>query len=228
MDRHDDPATLDPSAPSKRGTPMMRRRSAIAGLAALSGCSVLPSQPYAERREWPLVVRRPSIAPPARRGEVMLVRTVQAAPGLAQRGLQTLQADGSLRVDFYEQWTVPPAQAVETDLRAWLGDSGLFTAVVGAGSRLTAGYALEAELLVLLADLPARQARASLSLVLLDQRSGGNRILLQATERGTAPLTATDPPALVEAMKAALADLLTRTEQATAAALPGGSRTRRA
>ena len=188
-----------------------------AGVAALTGCSVLPQTPYVQRRDWPLDVRRPSVAPPDQRGRVLLVRSVRAASGLEARGLQWLQRDGSVHVDFYEQWAVPPAQAVEDDLRQWLADAGLFRAVVGPGSRLNADFVLEGALNVFVADLSAGVGRAALGLVLLDQRQGATRALLQKTETAEVRLAGDDAPAIAEAMKAALADVLRQTEAAIAA-----------
>jgi len=217
----------------------MRRRRLLGGLggAALAaalgggGCSVLPSQPYLERRDWPLVVRRPGDLPgglavgsaPARpgvtHGRVLLVRTVQAGPGLETRGLQTLQSDGSLRTSFYEQWAVPPAEGIDDDLRRWLADSGRFAAVVGPGSRMTADCVLEGEVLALHADLGTMTARAALAVVLIDQGSGGDRIRLERTEAASVGLDGTDPPALVRAQLAAVAAVLRQTEADMANAL---------
>ena len=95
----------------------MRRRFVLAGAAALTGCSLLPNTAYVQQRDWPLDVRRDTAAVPNQRRGVLLVRDVRAGPGLEVRGLQWLQRDGSVHVDFYEQWAVPPAQAVEDDLR---------------------------------------------------------------------------------------------------------------
>ena len=220
----------------------MRRRWLLGGMAGAalatalggSGCSVLPSQPYLQRRDWPLVVRRseesagatpvasgPVVSRPAGRsgGLVLLVRTVQAGPGMEARGLQTLQQDGSLKTDFYEQWMVPPAEAVDDDLRRWLAESGLFAAVVAPGSRMTADLVLEGELLALNADLASMTARAALALVLLDQRPGSARIGLQRTADGSARLEGTDPPALARAQLAAVAAMLRETEADLAGAL---------
>jgi cholesterol transport system auxiliary component len=196
----------------------MRRRWLLAGGFAMAGCSVLPQQPYVQRRDWPLDVQRTPVLPPRARGRVLLVRSVRAAPGLESRGLQWLQRDGSLHVDFYEQWAVPPAQGVEDDLRQWLGDAGLFRAVLAPGSRLDADLVLEGELNTFQADLGAGVAHASLALVLLDQRSGAARVLLQRTETAEVPLNGTDPPALVEALKAALVAVLKKAERDIAAA----------
>ena len=197
----------------------MRRRGLLAGAASLSGCSLLPQAPYVQRRDWPLDVRRPSVSPRNPRGRVLLVRSVRAGPGLEARGLQWLQRDGSVHVDFYEQWAVPPAQAVEDDLRQWLADTGLFSAVVAPGSRLTADFVLEGELDVFIADLNAEVGRAALALVLLDQRQGSTRVLLQRTKTAEVKLTGAEAPAIAEAMKAAIAEVLQLTEVDVAAAI---------
>lgn len=199
----------------------MNRRHLLGGLTALAlpGCSVLPSQPYPQRRDWPLVVLRPDTQPPRRNGRVLLSRTTQAAPGLEGRGLRTLQPDGSVAVAFYEQWAVPPAQAVDDDLRRWLDASGLFAAVIAPGSRLAADLILESELTTLHADLATNTATAALALVLIDQHPSPARVLLQRTETATVRLEGTDPPSLVRAQRAAVAAVLRQTEADLAAAL---------
>jgi ABC-type uncharacterized transport system auxiliary subunit len=195
----------------------MRRRWVLAGAAALTGCSLLPGTPYVQRRDWPLDVRRDTTVPPNPRRGVLLVRDVRAGPGLEARGLQWLQRDGSVHVDFYEQWAVPPAQAVEDDLRDWLAAAGQFRAVVAPGSRLNADFVLEAELDAFIADLNAGVARVALALVLLDQRRGATKVLLQRTESAEARLAGDGPPAIAESMKAALVAVLRRTEADVAA-----------
>jgi cholesterol transport system auxiliary component len=197
----------------------MRRRLLLTGAAALAGCSILPQQSPVQRRDWPLDVARTPALPARRRGKVLLVRGVRAAPGLEGRGLQWLQPDGSVHLDFYEEWAVPPAQAVEDELRQWLADTGLFGAVAAPGSRLNADLLLEGELTAFSADLKAGVARASLALVLLDQRPSPIRILLQKTENAEVKLSGNDPPAIVEALKAALVEVLRQTERDVAAAV---------
>lgn len=198
----------------------MRRRTWLAGAAALAGCSVLPQQPYVQKRDWPLLARRPVALPARTSGPVLLVSSVQAAPGLESRGLQWKLPDGSLHVDYYEQWAVPPAQAVEDALRLWLADAGLFVAVVAPGSQLPADLVLEAELTEFRGDPQAGVARAALALVLLDERPKPLRVLLQKTESATAPLTGTQPPAVVQALQAALEAILRQTEQDAAFTSP--------
>jgi cholesterol transport system auxiliary component len=190
----------------------MRRRFVLAGGAALAGCSLLPQTPYVRRRDWPLDVQLPPGAPAKRRGRVLLVRSVQAGPGLDVRGVQWLQRDGSVHVDFYEQWAVPPAEAVGDNLQRWLANSGLFSAVVTTGSRLNADFVLEGSLNAFIADLNAGVARVALALVLIDQRQGMTKVLLQRTEIAEVKLTSDEPPAIVEAMRAAIVEMLRRAQ----------------
>ena len=181
---------------------------------------MLPQTPYVQRRDWPLDVR-PVIrrAAAIRAAAFCWCAACGRRPGLEARGLQWLQRDGSVHVDFYEQWAVPPAQAVEDDLRQWLADAGLFRAVVAPGSRLNADFVLEGELDVFVADLNAGVARAALALVLLDQRQGATKVLLQRTETAEVKLAGNEPPAIAEAMKAALGEVLRQTETDVAAAI---------
>ncbi len=199
----------------------MRRRWLLAAASGVAGCSVLPARPYLEKRDWPLDVRRPATLPPNPRGKVLLVRTLRAAPGLETRGLQLLQADGSIRTDYYEQWSVPPADAVEDVLRRWLAASGLFSAVLAPGSRLRADLALEGELLALLAQPQDGVSRVSIGLVLLDLRPAPVRVLAQADATATAPLGSSGPAAVAHAGQAALALAMDRVEARIASALPG-------
>lgn len=197
----------------------MNRRPLLLGLAVLGGCSLLPQTQAVQRRDWPLDLHRDAALRQPPRGRVLLVRNLRAAPGLEQRGLQWLQRDGSLHVDFYEQWAVPPAQAVEDDIRGWLADSGVFSAVVAPGSRLNAGFVLEGELQVFMADLNTGTAHVAVALVLLDQRPGVAKVLLQKTESADAKLAATDAPAIVAAIKTALKEVLQRIEADVVGAL---------
>jgi cholesterol transport system auxiliary component len=193
----------------------VKRRAMLASLLGLGGCG-LSQRPYLERRQWPLIVRRPTTEPARPRGRVLLVRTVRAGPGLEARGLQSLQPDGSVKVDFYEEWAVPPAQAVEDDLRQWLAASGLFAAVLAPGSRLPADLVMEGDLTAFWADLPAMRARATLGLVLLDQRPNPVKVLIQRTFTADPGLSGTDPPAIVASLRTSLAQVFAQIEAALA------------
>jgi ABC-type uncharacterized transport system auxiliary subunit len=197
----------------------MRRRGVLAGAAALGGCSVLPQRPYLEKRDWPLEARRDATLTARPGAPLLLIRTLRAAPGVEARGLRSLQPDGSVRVDPYEAWSVPPAEAVEDQLRRWLSASGLFAAVLAPGSRAHTDFVLEGELLTLIADPAHGVSRAALGVVLLDVRPAAARLRLQAEIRADAPLTAVTGPGVAQSGCAALAGLLASVEQRIGTAL---------
>lgn len=193
---------------------MMRsRRLVLAAPLGLAGCSLLPAQKYIPRANWPLQPPPPSFRPTPPTGPVLLVRAIAPAPGLEGRGLQTLGADGSLHSDFYNLWAVPPAEAVTQALISWAQASGLFAAVVTPGSRLNPDLIVEGELTQLLADLPARTARAALTLTIIKPSGavgGYPQPLAQLTLAAQAPLPASDPAAQAAAENQAVANLLTQ------------------
>lgn len=190
---------------------MMRRRAWLTLPLLVAGCG-LSERPFEERRDWPLTVSRPTVLPPRRGGAVLEVRTVREGPGMAARGLKTLQPDGSLRTAFYEEWLVPPAQAVEEAMRQWLAASGRFAAVVAPGSRAEPGLALETSLDALRAAPGA--AHAALGVVLLDLRGTDRKVLLQTRLTAETPLAGASPAAQVAAETAALADIFGQLERA--------------
>ena len=190
-----------------------RRRLLLAPLGAmtlgLAGCgTILSKQPYVPRVDWPLAPPPPA-APVSGRGKgVVLVRDIQAGPGLYARGLMTLEPDGSLHTGYYNQWAVPPSQAATAGLIAWLQASGAFTAVVPSDSALNPTLIVEATLDTLLADLTTHQARAALTLVVAKPHGIGERPVMQRRLTGAASLDGTQTADLVAAQRAALADLL--------------------
>ncbi len=192
----------------------MKRRALLLALpmtAGLAACgSVLPNRPYVETLRFPFTATRSG--PPAGAGRrVLLVRLMRAAPGMETRGLRSIRPDGTEIVDFYSEWTAPPADLAEESLRRWLSASGLFGAVVAQGTRASADFTLECELTALVADLGQGEARAGLSAVLMRDVNGEARLLRQLAVTGRSPLPplaadGTLPPAvLAAAMNAAFA-----------------------
>ncbi len=188
----------------------MNRRALLLPL-LLAGCG-LSERPYAERRQWPLIAPRPTALPPRPGGKVLEVRGFRAGPGLEARGLQSLDADGSIRTGFYEEWAVPPAQAVEDAVRAWLAASGIYAGVVAPGTRATPDVVLEGELSALWSEPAARIAHAALGITVIALAGDTPRIVLQRRYAETAALTATGPQAESQAMLAALTIALARIE----------------
>jgi ABC-type uncharacterized transport system auxiliary subunit len=206
------------------------RRSLLLGAATAlgaSGCSVLPTVPYTQRRDWPILIANPDPLPARRGGPVLLVRDVTAAPELDRRGVQTLQPDGSLAVDFYEEWSVLPTDGVAAALRQWLSGSGLYAAVIGSGSQLRADLVLEADLTRFWAiaatgggspgGYSTGRGAATLDAVLLDQRPGAVKVRLQRSFSAEVPMAGTGAAAATHAILAALAAVFRQTTLALAA-----------
>ena len=195
---------------------MMRRRMMLAAPAVLSGAMLagcgLSERPYEERRQWPIAVRRPQALTARRGAPVLLLRTLRAGPGLEQRGLQSLQADGSMKVSFYEEWLVPPAQGVEEALRRWLADSGLYSAVTAPGSRIETDLVMEGELTALWTVPATRQGHATLGVAVARERGASSQVVLQRAVSAEAPMAGDGAREAVAAQTDALAEVFTRIE----------------
>jgi cholesterol transport system auxiliary component len=193
---------------------MPHRRLVLAAPLGLAACgSLLPVQKYVPRMIWPLQPPPPAGASATGAGPVLLVRAITAAPGLEQRGLQSLTADGSLNVDYYNLWAVPPADAMTQSLVTWAQASLLFSAVVTPGTRLTPGLIAEGELTQLLADLPVNMARAQMSLLIIKPSgalAGFAQPLAQLSLSASAPIEGSGPAARAEAQTKAVTGLLTQ------------------
>lgn len=186
-----------------------RRLIVLAAPLALAGCGgILAKQPYVARTDWPLAPPPPATGGVAQSRDVVLVRGIAAGPALGDRGLITLEPDGSIHRGYYNRWAVPPAQAVTAALIAWLQASGGFAAVVGEGSALSPGLIVEGTLDTLLADPGRHVARAALTLVVAKPVGIGERPVAQRLLKATAPLAGPTAPELVAAQRSALAGVL--------------------
>jgi ABC-type uncharacterized transport system auxiliary subunit len=199
------------------------RRRALLPLLALTGCGAIGT-PYVETIRFPLDPRRVGARRPST-GRTLLLRTMRGAPGLETRSLRRVRADGTLDVAFYDGWMAPPADLAEAALRAWLTESGLFTAVTAPGSRLHPSLILETDLTALEARLGDNQGRAALAALLLSQPEGQEaRPVAQLSVEGVAPLDAAAGTAgQAAAMQAALGEAFGRLEERLAAAIPRGA-----
>ena len=185
------------------------RGACIVILCLLSGCgSLLPSQPYMARADWPLAPMPPMQQVPAPDGKVVVVRNLAAGPGLDRRGVATITSSGSVNYDYYNQWAVDPAAAASGALTDWLAASGKFSAIVGPGSRLDPDLIVEGELTEFVADSTTGQSRATITLTVLDADNGVHTLIGQRRLQGLAPLADTAPADVIRSERAALADAL--------------------
>ncbi|MFT8243743.1 hypothetical protein [Roseomonas sp. BN140053] len=191
------------------------RRAALGVLLlpVLAACSAFQT-PFVEPKRFPLLPVRqgPPLAGYGRR--TLLVRLARAAPGQEGRLLRSRNPDGTESVEYYAEWTAPPAEAMEDALRRWLLASGLYAGVVAPGTHATPDFTVEVELSELHVDLGRSEARAALAAVLLRETTLATRVLAQSVHVGTSPVPPARPVppevqarAMVEALGNALSGL---------------------
>jgi len=184
-----------------------RRAVLLAAPALAAGCANPLSRPFAEKTLFVLDVRRPQRLPPNPRGRVLVLRTITPAPGVELRGLVTRLAGGQQRADFWNEFFAPPAALVQDQLRTWLADAGLFSAVVDQGTRATPALALEPVLAGLFADgsVSPPQARAQMQALLLGLDRTPPRVLAKGDHDRAAQIASLEPAAIVAGLNVALA-----------------------
>lgn len=195
--------------------PSRRRLLRLAALLPLGACGNALEKPYPDKRTYVLEAIRPDRRPPNPRGPVLLLRRVQAAPGYEGRGL-IFRTGSEQRIDFYQEFALPPAQAIAATAADWFTASGRFSAVIPAHSQLEPRYALEGELNGLYArlDPPAPRLVIDLSLRLLDLRGAVPTIAARHDLRGPRPLADASGDAYARAAGQAVAEALTGLETA--------------
>ncbi len=193
-----------------------RRAVLLATPALAAGCANPLSRPFPEKTLFVLDVRRPQRLAPNPRGRVLVLRSVTPAPGAELRGLVTRQAGGQQRVDFWNEFFAPPAALVQDQLRTWLAECGLFSAVVDQGTRATPALALEPVLGGLFADAATTppQARAQMQALLLGLDRTPPRVLAQGDFDRAAQIASLAPQAIVAGLNVALAAVFGEIEAA--------------
>lgn len=142
------------------------------------------------------------------------VRPLNAGSGLETRGLHSLQADGSMNVGFYDEWSVPPAEGVSDALRLWLGGSGKFSAVIGQDSGVQPDLVLTGTLTALWTIAARQIARAAIVMTLIDQRPLKPKVMLQRNFAAETPVGSDTSAAAAAAQIAALAEVFRQIDAA--------------
>ncbi len=196
--------------------PLLSRRGLVLPLAAaLAACGNPLSRPYPEKQIFVLRVPREAPRDPIARPRLLLMRDVDAAPGVEARGLVTRLDESRQQTDFWNEFALPPARLVDEQLRRWLDASGAVSAVLDGGSRARSDVVLEPTLTALYADAtdprhPA--AQVTLAVLLLDASRSPPRLVAQETISQRVALANTEPATVVAGMNTALASIFARIE----------------
>jgi cholesterol transport system auxiliary component len=209
---------------------MLRRQcwnvlALLLGLLLLGSCVKLEQQPV-DKRFYSLEVARPGAAlDTAASGATLLVRRLQVSPRVAGRELVYRTGESAWTADYYNLFFVLPADMLTQDLRAWLGQAGLFANVVDQSSLLQPGYILEGNVSALHGDFapnsgkgPA-QAVAEMQFLLLKSTAGERSVVLTRDIRKSVPLAARTPAELVRSLRQAVAEANAELETALREAL---------
>jgi ABC-type uncharacterized transport system auxiliary subunit len=192
--------------------PMLLACSTLLVSWVLAGCG---QGVVAARKYYLLDAIRPG-PPAAFHSEATLrVRRFEVDQAFASKQLVYRVEPARYEPDFYHQYLVPPGTTILEKTRDWLADSGLFQRVYSAYSPLESTYVLEANVIDLYADFTTGatpRAVMQIRFFLLAGSDTNEGVPLVQTYRAESPIAARTAAAVVEALSADLADILTRLE----------------
>lgn len=173
------------------------------------GCGM--SRPYAEKT---LFAVEPGQAPKTSRPvspSTVLIRGVRVASPFDAQTFFYKRAGSQYQLDYYNGFIASPEQLLTGTLLTWMGQSGLFTAVVESGSRMNPQYVLEGNVTEMYgdySDAKAPKARLAASFFLLDVRPVDALIVFQKSYHAAAPISGPGPDAMAAALNAAYRTIL--------------------
>jgi uncharacterized lipoprotein YmbA len=188
----------------------------LAGLAVLTavGTSGCFRRQFPTQRHYVIDVERPA-APRAAGSGILQLRPVSAAPQYDRKSFVYRTSDLTFVDDFYNAFYVPPTRMLSGVAHRWLGNSGLFTAVVSVDSASTAQWMLELRLSDLYVDRRHQGehvAVAGVEMTLLELGKAGPKAVFEQRYLESEPAVERNGDAYVEAWGLALGRVLSRLE----------------
>lgn len=180
----------------------MRKAFTLLLLAALAGCSILPSGRPRPVSHHVLTIPAPaaSATPAGRTGPVLLVRDTET-PGVFQSvRLVYSRTPGALNYYQYARWSETPARSFNALLRQHLNAAGLYGAAVPVGAGVAADYQLNTRLQSFFhdaAEVPGK-ARLTLEAELVSRRDA--RLVARQVFQVEAPVPSHDATGAAEGL----------------------------
>jgi hypothetical protein len=173
------------------------------------GCARL--QPYPEKNLFLVECQCDSKAESQSDSPILEIQRFEVAEPFS--GKEMVYRIGPLQYesDFYNTYFVPPAGMIGSEVRRCLAGCGVFSQVVGRGSRLKADYLLEAEVTALYGDLSdplAPKAIVEIAFLVLKPVSGGSEIVLARTWRSETVLEGRGGEALAEGLSVSFGEVM--------------------
>lgn len=183
----------------------------VLGLVAMCALGCNMSRPYPQKTLFALDPgQAPKASAPVSPATVV-VRSVYVASPFDAQTFFYRRAGSQYELDYYNGFVAAPEQLLTGSLLTWMGQSGLFAAVVESSSRMTAQYVLEGNVTEMYGDYcdpKAPQARMAASFFLLDVRPVDAAIVFQKSYHACAPIGGSGPEAMAAAVNAAYRNIL--------------------
>ncbi len=151
---------------------------------------------------------------------VLKVRRLSISDLYNTRELVYREAGGRIDSDFYNMFFVTPDNMITTELRSWLGASGLFAHIIEPGSMVVPNLTLEGVLNSLYGDYStdAPVAVVEMQFFVVDESTQDNSIVFSNTYIQRIPMSQADPQQLVQAMTKGVQTIFTDLEKDLATA----------
>ncbi|OIQ51264.1 hypothetical protein BerOc1_03214 [Pseudodesulfovibrio hydrargyri] len=168
---------------------------------AASACVKLGGKPL-EKHYYQISPARTAQKADAPRGIVLMARRLSVSDLYNTRELVYRGAEGSVESDFYNMFFVNPGSMLTTELRRWLGESGLFSHIIEPGSMVVPTLTLEGTVNALYGDYSGDRPAAvvEMQFFVVDESTADNAIVFSASYAERVPLADADPRTLVKAM----------------------------
>ena len=133
---------------------------------------------------------------------VLMVRRLSVSDLYNTRELVYREAGERVDSDFYNMFFVNPGSMLTTELRSWLGESGLFSHIIEPGSMVVPGLTLEGTVNALYGDYSGEQPAAvvEMQFFAVDESTADNAIVFSGSYAQRVPVADTDPQTLVKAI----------------------------
>lgn len=167
-----------------------------------------------EKQDYILDAVRPGAPIQAPLDGTLAVNHFSVDAAFAGKGLVYRLGAFRYETDAYRQFLVPPGTMITEQTRTWLAQSGLFTHVLPAGSRIPSDYTLEANVTALYGDFAnaASTAVMEIRFFLLRITDVNETVVFARTYRAATPVRDRTAKVFLAAMNESLVDILTRLE----------------
>lgn len=196
----------------------MKRALSLALVIAVAGCVSLEKE-YPDTRYFVLEAERVGAPAGRKSAERLKIRGFRISPRYGGREMVTRVDERRYEADFYNQFFADPATLVTEESYQWLGEAGLFAAVIDSAAPIDARYILDGVVVRLHGDeRAAPEAVIEMQFFLLElDETGAPRILFNKSYDARESRPDGEAAGLVDAWSKGLGQILGALEKDLAA-----------